>query len=390
MDMVGPCGRRQYLSSPESFFTLLRHDVNAAHLSSQAPDNDRPFTMGTTAMSVGASSSSELPLITIGVTTYDRPELLKECIGSILAQTYQNVEIIIGNDFVQSPVSFESLSIDPDKRIHIINHPENIGAYKNNHFLLAAANGDWFTWLADDDLMHPDFLEIAYGVFSVNAVNAVFTNYVAAVSPAGVFPKPVQSQPARLLRSPEFVDEYTSRAIRTVGSYGVFRRDLFEQIDCVKRFGVGLPVYGDTFIPILAASLGAVAYVDLDLVFLRTHAGSRSASSARLEDYSSAQRDFMSEFETRCRGFLTRQAHQRQVRNMVKWFAADSWAVICRGNPGVVQRIATFFRLSMNTLLPMACGGDRLALATYMSRIVLGDSVRYFASSLLRRLRLIS
>jgi glycosyltransferase involved in cell wall biosynthesis len=339
-------------------------------------------------MSVGASSYRELPLITVGVTTYDRPELLKECIGSILAQTYQNFEIIIGNDFVQSPVSFESLSIDRDKRIHIINHPENIGAYKNNHFLLAAANGDWFTWLADDDLMHPDFLEIAYGVFSVNAVNAVFSNYVAAVSPAGVFPKPVQSQPVRLLRSPEFIDEYTFRTIRTVGSYGVFRRDLFEQFSRVKRFGVGLPVYGDTFIPILAASLGAVAYVDLDLVFLRTHAGSRSASSARLEDYSSAQRDFMSEFETRCRGFLTRQAHQRQVRNMVKWFAADGWHVVCRGHLGVIRRLTTFFQYAIDTLLPMARDGQKLVLVMYMSKMVFGDSLRYLAASLLRRLKL--
>lgn len=341
-------------------------------------------------MSAEASKSRDLPLITIGVTTYNRPELLKECVGSILAQTYQNLEVIIANDFVEAPVTFDSLSLKPDARVRIINHPENIGAYNNNHFLLTVAKGDWFTWLADDDLMHPDFLEIAHGVFSANAVNSVFTSYAAAASPVGIFPKTVQPQAPRLMASPEFIDAYTSRRIRTVGSYGVFHHDLFEQFGSVRRFGVGLPVYGDTFLPILAASLGSLAYVDLDLIFLRTHPDSRSVSSANLEDYASAQRDFMAEFSMRCLEFLTVEASRRQVRNMVKWFTTDSWAVICRGNLGPMQRLAAFSRHALDTLLPMAQGADKLRLGAYMCKIVLADSFRHSAAGLFRRLGLIS
>lgn len=341
-------------------------------------------------MSATVSKPFGRPLISIGVTTYDRPELLRECLASILAQTYENIEVIVANDFVEIPVTFDSLGLKPDDRVRIVNHPKNIGAYKNNHFLLAVARGDWFTWLADDDLMHADFLEIAHGVFTANSVNSVFTNYVAAASPAGAFPKPVQPTVPRLMASQEFIDAYTSRSIRTVGSYGVFRRDLFEQFGSVPRFGSGLPVYGDTFIPILAASLGTLAYVDLDLIFLRTHPDSRSASSADLEDYASAQRDFMAEFGSRCLDLLTVEPSRRQVRNMLNWFAADSWAVTCRGTQGAMRRLAVFSRHAIDTLLPMVKGTDKLRLGVYMGEMVLGDTLRQLVAGQLRRLGLIS
>lgn len=341
-------------------------------------------------MTANPSSCSKKPLITIGVTTYDRPELLRECIATILAQTYRNIEIIIANDFVAVPVTFDSLSMNPDDRVHIVNHAENIGAYRNNHFLLAAARGDWFTWLADDDLMHPGFLDIAHGVFSGHAVNSVFSNYVAAASPVGIFPKPLPPMNPRFMAGREFLDAYTSRSVRTVGSYGVFRRDLFEQFGTVPRFGSGLPVYGDTFIPILAASLGPLAYIDLDLIFLRTHADSRSASSANLEDYASAQRDFVAECNGRFHGGQTVQISRRQVRNMVRWFAADSWAVTCRGNADTIQRLAKFSRHALDILLPMVKGADKLRLCAYMCKIALLDSLRQFVSGRLRRRGLIS
>lgn len=339
-------------------------------------------------MSAAVSKPFGRPLISIGVTTYDRPELLRECLASILAQTYENIEVIVANDFVEIPVTFDSLGLKPDDRVRIVNHPKNIGAYKNNHFLLAAARGDWFTWLADDDLMHADFLGIAHGVFAANAVNSVFTNYVAAASPAGAFPKPVQPAVPRLIAGEEFIDAYTSRSIRTVGSYGVFRRDLFEQFGNVPRFGSGLPVYGDTFIPILAASLGTLAYVDMDLIFLRTHPDSRSANSSNIEDYASAQRDFMAEFRRRCGQLLTVEMRCRQVTNIVKWFAADGWHVICRGQLNLIRRLVEFFNYVKSTLLPMARDGDRMALAIFLSRMVIGDSARHLGANLLRRLRL--
>lgn len=332
-------------------------------------------------------SHKSRPLISIGVTTYNRPELLRECVNSILSQTYNNIEIIVANDYVPVPVTFDSLSIEPDSRVRIVNHENNIGAFENNHFLPLVASGEWFTWLADDDLMHPEFLETAWEIFSSASVKAVFSDYVADVSPEGRFPLVVPRTPPRIFGGTEFFLDYTARCFRTVGSYGIFHREIFEQFRKIKRFGTGLPVYGDTFLPLFAAALGKVAFVAQPLIFLRTHADSRSASSSQLIDYASAQCDFVSAFKLCCGPLCSHEQLQHCLSNMVRWFAADSWAVTCRGDKNVWQRINRFAKHAIGGLLPMVDAVRRPILAVGMVAMVAADSMRYLASMALKSVR---
>ena len=343
-----------------------------------------PSTLGATKQ---VAEKGEPPLITIGVTTYDRPQMLRQCVASILSQSYSNIEVIIGNDFVDQPVTFDSLGIKEDPRVRIVNHPQNIGAYNNNYFLLREASGDWFTWLADDDLMHREFLKVAYDTFSTHNVNSVFTNYLAASDPDGVFPRAIRVVAPQIFSGSEFINEYSSRRIKTVGSYGIFRRELCQKLGSVKRFGSGLPVYGDTFMPILAASFGSVAYVDLDLIFLRTHKDSRSANSDCIETFSSAQKDFLTEFERCCGKLMEPSDYQRQLVNMLDWFATDGWAVICRRQHGVYKRIINFYWYSKNDLMPYFPASFKGNFRLFVVKLVVSDSLRSLASRVLRKVR---
>ena len=327
------------------------------------------------------------PLITIGVTTYDRPTLLRDCIASILSQTYENIEIIIANDYVQVPVTFETIKIKPDPRVRIVNHERNLGAFENNHFLPRAASGEWFTWLADDNLMHPEFLRLASETFSAFPVEAVFTDYVAATSPEGVFPKPLHCTKPRIFGGNEFFSDYTARRFRTVGNYGVFHRQIFEQFRHIRRFGTGLPVYGDTLLPLFAASRGDVAFIDQPLIFLRTHAESRSASSVQFTDYASAQHDFVLAFKGCCEHLESYEQVPQYLSNMVRWFAPDSWAVICRAENSILRRIFCFVKYAAGVLLPMVDRSRRPILALGMAGMICADSARYLASVFLREIR---
>lgn len=77
--------------------------------------------------------------ITIGITTYDRPEFLKEAVNSVLNQSYKNFELIISNDFIEAPISFSSLGIKSDSRIRIVNQKKNLSEVRNMNFLLESA-----------------------------------------------------------------------------------------------------------------------------------------------------------------------------------------------------------------------------------------------------------
>ena len=59
--------------------------------------------------------------ITIGMTTYNRPEFLRQAVQSVLQQSYKNFELIISNDFIERAVILEDLGIEDDSRIKIIN-----------------------------------------------------------------------------------------------------------------------------------------------------------------------------------------------------------------------------------------------------------------------------
>ena len=330
--------------------------------------------------------SSDSPRITVGVTTYNRPGLLRECVESILRQTYPHFEILIGNDYVPGPVTFESLGIPPDPRIKIVNHPQNIGAYQNNYYLIKNAGGDWFTWLADDDLMHPRFLEYAHEALSESKALSFFCSYAAAADPKRVFP--IENKPhgeLSLMPGDDFIEEYAARRIRAVGAYGVFKRQTWEAIYSTPRFGSGLAVYVDTFIPVVVAMLGPVAYRNFDLVFLRTHAGSQSASSSQVGEYASAQKDFFKEFRSRCEKLVSSDRYDVWCRSFLWWFVQDGWHVVWRGSSSTLERLTAFAQYYDNPLRAHVPRRGALVFHCKVAALVLGDAARQFISKIVRR-----
>jgi GT2 family glycosyltransferase len=99
-------------------------------------------------------------LVTIGIPTYNRPELLARALGAVANQTYPNIEVIVGDNGAPSdPVS---LVVETHRRLlpslRYVRHGENIGPIRNFMFLLSAAQGHYFMWLADDDEISTNYV----------------------------------------------------------------------------------------------------------------------------------------------------------------------------------------------------------------------------------------
>ncbi|HXP48356.1 MAG TPA: glycosyltransferase family 2 protein [Bacteroidia bacterium] len=96
---------------------------------------------------------SDLPLISIGIPTYNRPEGLKRTLNCILSQTYTKIEVIVSdNASVNTEVAKilnEYNTKDPRIKFYIQNN--NIGQISNFEFVLSKALGKYFIWAADDD-----------------------------------------------------------------------------------------------------------------------------------------------------------------------------------------------------------------------------------------------
>lgn len=99
----------------------------------------------------------ELPLVSVIVPTYNRPEMLQKAIESILKQTYSNFEIIVVND---CGVDVENIiSKFNDSNISYIKHPRNKGLSAARNTGILAAQGKYVSYLDDDDIYYPNHLE---------------------------------------------------------------------------------------------------------------------------------------------------------------------------------------------------------------------------------------
>ena len=269
------------------------------------------------------------PFFTIGITTYNRKEMLNECLHSILSQLFSDFEVIIGNDYVLEKLYLDDFKISDD-RFKIINHETNLGEINNMNYLLNSANGKYFTWLADDDVLHEQFLNFAYDVINSEESVAFFSNYASGEKIPESFYKRFETRHHVDFNSNTFVEQYIKRKIKLIGCYGLVKTELLKDIGGMPLLGSKFSPYSDTLLPILIASYGNIIYCDLALQFLRTHDESISASSADIDEYLSAEEDFIDRLKQICSNSIMKIDCNYMIYYMSCWFFDNQVAVLFR------------------------------------------------------------
>lgn len=100
-----------------------------------------------------------IKLVSIIVPVYGVEAYLSECVDSLLAQTYQNLEIILIDD--SSPDSSAAICdryAQKDTRINVI-HKKNGGAASARNAGLDMANGDCICFVDADDVVEKEYVE---------------------------------------------------------------------------------------------------------------------------------------------------------------------------------------------------------------------------------------
>ena len=97
---------------------------------------------------------------TITIPSY-KTQYLRECIDSVLGQTYEDFEVIILNDASPEDVGGIVHSYT-DTRIRYFENEKNVGAVDlvdNWNKCLELAKGNYIICIGDDDMLMPDYLE---------------------------------------------------------------------------------------------------------------------------------------------------------------------------------------------------------------------------------------
>jgi glycosyltransferase involved in cell wall biosynthesis len=101
---------------------------------------------------------AQKPLVTAVITTYERPELVKRAIKSVVNQTYNPLQIIVVEDGSESGVDKWIDEQGLDEIIYIC-HDENKNGAAARNTGIKAANGKYIGFLDDDDEWKPQFIE---------------------------------------------------------------------------------------------------------------------------------------------------------------------------------------------------------------------------------------
>ncbi len=110
----------------------------------------------------------EDPLVSILIPTYNRPYYLKLALDSALAQTYSNIEIIIGDDSTNAETEtlLRQHYLPNYNNIIYIRNQSTLGQFHNDLMLLEYARGNYINFLMDDDLFHPHKIQRMMHYFS--------------------------------------------------------------------------------------------------------------------------------------------------------------------------------------------------------------------------------
>lgn len=137
--------------------------------------------------------------VSVIIPTHNRLDLLKNAVQSVLAQTFQDVEIIIINDAsTDGTHPYLAQLIETNPRIQAINNPQSLGGSKSRNVGIQVSTGKWVAFLDDDDTWEPEKLAVQLAALYANpqavACSASYqVNYPGGVkkiinTPGDIFP----------------------------------------------------------------------------------------------------------------------------------------------------------------------------------------------------------
>lgn len=169
-------------------------------------------------------------LVSVVIPAYNAEKHIRRSLGSVLAQTYTEFEVIVVDDGSMDQTS-DIVRSYTDPRVRLVQQPNGgVSAARNQGVELA--RGDWIAFIDADDRWEPTFLEtVVRTARKFPGVVAVFTNFRDSVT--GRVMIPAKDGEARVLES------YFSFVLRN--KQGMWSSCVLVHRETLRRIG-GFPI----------------------------------------------------------------------------------------------------------------------------------------------------
>lgn len=182
------------------------------------------------------------PTVSIGMPVYNGERFLKESLDAILAQTFEDFELIISdNASADDTAGICRLYASKDRRIRYSRNEVNIGAAGNfNRVFQLATATHFFRWATADDLFPSNSLEHCVKVMGQYPEAVLCYPKTVLIDEAGRMIRPHDDNLD--LRSPNPIERFRSalERIRLVNvQYGLMRSEVMKKTSLFRNYGGG-------------------------------------------------------------------------------------------------------------------------------------------------------
>ena len=224
--------------------------------------------------------------VTVVVPTYERADLIGEAVSSALAQTYDDLIVLVG-DNSESDDTEELLAAIDDPRLRYHRNRPGLGPMGNWLDLIQRSETPLVATLHDDDRWHPEFLAAtAPGMLDDPSIGMTFTDFWVIDDHGNALRDYTEAESARTHRDrlPEGVLQYDyAQSLRLVAVWNapqpayaaVLRRDAMVDIEFPDDIS---PLY-DIWLSYQLARRGSrFRYVPRRLTDYRVHLGAATST----------------------------------------------------------------------------------------------------------------
>ncbi len=159
-----------------------------------------------------------MALVSVIIPTHDRPQMLREAVDSVLAQTFQDFEIIIVLNGASAASIDMGRRLSSNPKVRVIEMEDSSLAASRNYGL-TSAESEWVAFLDDDDIWHPEKLELQLAAAAQTGADLVTCNFGAfndkgEIADAGLAPRPPGLNFAEALMLDNFVSGGSSVIVK--------------------------------------------------------------------------------------------------------------------------------------------------------------------------------
>jgi alpha-1,3-rhamnosyltransferase len=237
--------------------------------------------------------------------SYNHELYVRDAIESVLAQTYQNFELIIIDDG-STDKSWEKITAYADETRVKLYRRQNKGLISTIEELRGMATGKYLSILASDDMFHSDKLKLMVGLLELHPKAAMCIGKTRIIDQHGNHKRRVRSEFdgkghlfERLIAGTTYVSSVST----------LIRTNLYQCVEFIDPFIEDLPAW------LQIAECREIVCTPYDVAYYRKIAGSMSTDIHRMI---SAEKNILSKF-------LKQQPHVQPVfpiRWRARWFKA--------------------------------------------------------------------